>query len=762
MIEEIKTPAEAGESSKGILPIINTDVKHLQELREAALEYVGKGLGVVPMGCNKQAQDYKLPLIRWKEEGPLRTETEVNRAFDQLGGKVFGIATIIAGYTLVDFDTKDTPKLFLGLEPTASFETGKGSHMWYAADSAVTKNGPVDLSEFEKRDGKKYQLEVYTNKRLDIVPPSLHHSGVRYEWSIPFEDISKLSKLPESIAKLCEKKRESTKTAGVVTEGGRHSALVKVATKAAHNAKGSREKIEMVVKKWNLINCVPPLSEEEVDRVIDWVVTNFEAGELDKQSKGKKLQEFLDEDEGMTLFHDQEGAGYARICFKNKAVNVAIQSTEFKDYARHLFYKRTGESISNLQLEEVVGLCKAKAVYECEKYHLYHRVAQMGGAFYYDLNNEAGEIVKIDEAGWTIQPNSEMPFLFKMGCGREQISPVRGGELKDLLPLLNIEDSEEEMLFLCTLPVRLIRDVGQAIAYVYGPAGSGKTTLLKIVKDLLDPSSGGISMPIKKVEDAVPLLSQSWVFANDNISRINDELSDFLCVVATGAENSRRTLYTNSDITVFTLKNPAYLTGVNVEAYRSDLMSRLLLFKTQAVATGGRRSEGELEQAFQNLKPLFLGALFETLSLAIEAKKILPQKTEFRMADFALWGAACAEVLGYGAERFEKALQGAMRHGAYDAVYSLSTGRALLEMLNKEDSFTGTATQLLRKLKDTDGGFEWSEEVAKNPATLSKKLRELENSLATLGILVDFGKRTGAERTLVIKKRDVMTAVTGN
>ena len=748
---------------KTTLAVININTEHLRELRTAALEYVRKGPGVVPMGCNQQAQDYKLPLIKWREDGPLRTEADVNHAFEQLGGKVFGIATIVDGYTLVDFDTKDTPKLFDGLEPAPTFKTGKGFHMWYAGDSSVTKNGPVDLSAFEKRDGKKYQLEVYTNKRLDIVPPSLHHSGARYEWSVPFENFFELPKLPESIGKLCEsKKKVSVKTTGVVAEGGRHSALVKIATKVARTAKGSREKIETIVKKWNLSNCAPPLSEEEVDKVIDWVVRNIEAGELEKQSKSKKLQEFLSEDEDITLFHDQEGIGYARIHFKNKAINVAIQSTEFKDYARHLFYKRTGESISNLQLEEVVGLCKAKAVYECEKHHLYHRVAQVGDVFYYDLNNEAGELIKIDEVGWTILSNSEMPFLFKVGCGREQVSPVSGGELKNLLPLLNIEDAEEEMLFLCTLPVRLIRDVGQAIAYVYGPAGSGKTTLLRMVKDLLDPSLGGISMPIKKVEDAVPLLSQSWVFANDNISRINDELSDFLCVVATGAENSRRTLYTNSDMTVFTLKNPAYLTGVNVEAYRSDLMSRLLLFKTKAVATGGRRGEGEIEQAFQKLKPLLLGALFETLAQAIEVKKLLPQKTEFRMADFALWGAACAEVLGYGAERFEKALQRAMRHGAYDAVYSLSTGRALLEMLNKDDSFTGTATQLLRKLKDTDGGFEWSEEVAKNPATLSKKLRELENSLATLGISIDFGKRTGAERTLVIKKRDVVTAVTGN
>ena len=739
---------------KASLAIINTDTEHLKELREAALDYVGKGLGVVPVGCNQKTQDYKHPLIKWREDGPLRTESEVNRVFDQLGGKVFGIATFVDGYTLVDFDTKDTPKLFNGLEPTVSFETGNGWHMWYAADSAITMNGPIDLSEFEKRDGKKYKLEVYTSKRLDIMPPSLHHSGVRYKWAEPFEDFSGLAKLPESIARLCVKKKKVEKDdSSVVSEGGRHAAILQKVVKLCRDHVVNRTKIETLAQQWNLKHCLPPLDDEEVEKVIDWAIENVEATELEKQSKGKKLQQILEADINFALFHDQERVGYARIFFKNRSVNVPIQSPEFKDYARYVFYKETGGSISNLQLEEVISLCSAKALYEGGQKSLYHRVAHLGESFYYDLNNEAGEIIKIDETGWSIRPGIETPFLFKAGSGKEQVRPERGGDLKDFIPFLNIDDSDEQMLFISTLPVRIIREIDQSIAYIYGPAGSGKSTLLRMTKDLLDPSLGGISMPIKKVDDAVTYLSQSWVFANDNISRINDEISTFFCLVATGGESSRRKLYTDSEITVFSYKNPAYLTGVNVEVYRSDLMSRLILFKTKAVEAGSRRGGSEIENLFQELKPKLLGALFDTLAKAMAVKKSLSQKTEFRTADFALWGAACAEVLGYGAERFEKALQTVMRYGAYDAVYSLSAGRALLEMLDIENSFTGTAAQLLRKLKDTDGGFEWGEDVAKNPATLGKKLRELENSLATLGIFVDFGKRTGSERTLVIKKQ---------
>jgi hypothetical protein len=87
-----------------------------------------------------------------------------------------------------------------------------------------------------------------------------------------------------------------------------------------------------------------------------------------------------------------------------------------------------------------------------------------------------------------------------------------------------------------------------------------------------------------------------------------------------------------------------------------------------------------------------------------------------------------------------------------------------LELLEKEEGFRGTASELLNKLKNTDSGFEWNEEVARNPATLGKKLRELENSLMELGIAIDYGKRSSSERIITIRKvgktNDSMTAVT--
>jgi energy-coupling factor transporter ATP-binding protein EcfA2 len=333
-----------------------------------------------------------------------------------------------------------------------------------------------------------------------------------------------------------------------------------------------------------------------------------------------------------------------------------------------------------------------------------------------------------------------------------QVKPERGGNFMDFIQFLNFSTEDEKILFLCTLPVRFIRDVEQPIAYVYGPAGSGKTTLLKMTKDLIDPSVGGISIPVRNPDDILPLLNKTWIFANDNISKISDEMSDFLCTLATGGESSRRKLYSDGDVHTFNVKNPAYLTGINVEASNSDLLSRTILFKTEAVIDGKRLSGTDLQRKYEEMKPKLIGGIFDVLVKAIQIRPTLECKTNFRMQDFALWGAACAEALGIGADRYTQALDTAMRHRAFDAIYSSNAGRLLLDFLEEAESFEGSATELLAKLREHRNKSEYydGDIIANSPNGLSKKLRQLENSLLEVGIRLDFDNRVADKRIIKI------------
>lgn len=512
-----------------------------------------------------------------------------------------------------------------------------------------------------------------------------------------------------------------------------------------------------LIEAWNEKYCRPKFEASELRSIMGMhALTRSEnhtsLPSVTTASKSKRLFDLIVNDTALMLFHDQNKTAYVRIINENNHLNFPINSADFTGYIRHKLYKSSGESISEVQLKEALSLLTARAIYENEQRSLFHRVAQVDNVIYYDLMNENSEVVRIDENGWSITSGKDSPLIFKSGTGRQQVRPEKGGDIKAFLELTNLADPQEQMIFISTLPARLLRNIDQAIMYIFGAAGSGKSTLLKMTKDLLDPSNGGISMPINKIEDAGALLNQTWVFANDNISKINDDMSDFLCIVATGAESSRRKLYTDSDISVLSFKNPIYITGVNVEAYRSDLLSRTILLKTDSVGEGSRVTSSELQEKFEQMKPLLLGSLFDTLSKAIKVRKELSHRTNFRMADFSLWGAACAEVLGYGADNFEKALSYGVKSRAYDAIYSLSAGRSLLEYLDENSSFEGTITELFKELKKIDSK-DWYEPIANSPASLKKKLRELENSLNEIGVTLHFKPRTGSERGIAIVKK---------
>lgn len=519
---------------------------------------------------------------------------------------------------------------------------------------------------------------------------------------------------------------------------------------------GSTSKPDSILSNvldWNEKQCQPPFHEMEIKAFIQFFLQDkFLKNQIKHDPKSQKLFDVIRFNAGLVLFHDQNGVPFARVKIGESFQNLELGSQAFLNFARYSYFVETKKLASDQQLKECISLMMLEARAAGIHYDLYDRVSSENECHYYDLCDKEGLVVAVTKEGWSFVRDEEAAYKFRTGLSVEQVIPEKGGDLKDFLEFLNLSTEDEKIIYLSTLPVRLLRNVSQAIAYIHGPASSGKTTLLKLTKSLLDPSRGGISIPVRKPDDILPLLAKSWIFCNDNISKITDEMSDFLCTIATGGESSRRQLYTNGEVFTSLVKNPAFLTGINVEASRSDLLSRMILFKTVAVGDGERISDEEMWARFEEMKPKLLGAIFDTLSKAMEVKPTLKNKTNFRMADFALWGAACAEVLGYGAERFEEALKRGMKSRAYDALYSSNAGRILLDFLNDNSSFEGTATELLSELKkfrDSNKKYDY-DKIANSPNGLSKKLRQLENSLLEVGVQIDFDSRSSEKRLIKI------------
>ena len=81
---------------------------------------------------------------------------------------------------------------------------------------------------------------------------------------------------------------------------------------------------------------------------------------------------------------------------------------------------------------------------------------------------------------------------------------------------------------------------------LYGEKATAKSTLQELIKMLIDPSSILTLAFSKSIEGMVQKLAHNYVCFFDNVSKINDELSDILCRAVTGSGFSKRELFTSS------------------------------------------------------------------------------------------------------------------------------------------------------------------------------------------------------------------------
>lgn len=107
-----------------------------------------------------------------------------------------------------------------------------------------------------------------------------------------------------------------------------------------------------------------------------------------------------------------------------------------------------------------------------------------------------------------------------------------------------------------------------------GEQGSGKSTNSKIIKQLVDPSKVSLLSSPKDLEHAQMIADKHWVSAFDNISKIIEWFSDFLCRGVTGEGDMKRSLYTNDDEYIRSYRRCFVLNGIGSSMWRPDLLDR--------------------------------------------------------------------------------------------------------------------------------------------------------------------------------------------
>lgn len=249
--------------------------------------YQGQGLKFHPLAENK-----KNPLLANGEKGADNTEAFIQRHFTNRQVNI-GIRTKDLGLVVIDIDTKHGKNGFetlkdmgITLPDTLIVTTPSGGkHYYYINDTQEVIKSTASLFT---------GIDVRANTGYLVAPPS-QIDGVSYTWdnldmSKGFiEQLAPISEVPMVLYQALIGKGEKSKQkrgkkplafalgGSTVEEGTRNDLLFRY-TSSLQNKGYSDDQIREEVHQYNMAHCTPPLALEEVETIINSVVTRYKKG----------------------------------------------------------------------------------------------------------------------------------------------------------------------------------------------------------------------------------------------------------------------------------------------------------------------------------------------------------------------------------------------------------------------------------------------------------------------------------------------------
>jgi hypothetical protein len=235
--------------------------------------------------------------------------------------------------------------------------------------------------------------------------------------------------------------------------------------------------------------------------------------------------------------------------------------------------------------------------------------------------------------------------------------------------------------------------------------------------------------------------SNGHLLAFDNLSGLPGWLSDALCRLATGGSFAVRQLYTDDEEVLFRAARPT-------ESRMSSASQIWQIVQFFSPWDPLRTSSGAQKPSFGE-RPRILGALLDAAARGLRALGCIHFERLPRMADFALWAAACEKGL-WPAGTFARAYAANRKASIEGLIDADPVASCVRELMTERDSWTGSASDLLRSNVDRN-----SNEISrigwpKNPRALAGHLRRAQTFLRTLGIEITFG-REGRAGTRIIR-----------
>jgi hypothetical protein len=364
-------------------------------------------------------------------------------------------------------------------------------------------------------------------------------------------------------------------------------------------------------------------------------------------------------------------------------------------WLRHQYFKRAKSGVNSDALQVATETLAAKAVFEGDEHEVHCRIAGPGGAIYIDLGDENWKAIKVTHSGWDVV--GDPPVRFQRAPSMRPLPvPVRGGSIELLRPFCNLS-AGGFALFVAVLVAGLRPRSNYPVAVITGEQGTGKSSLVRILVRLIDPRMPEQRSTPRTEEDLLVAAKGQHFLSFDNVSGLQDWLSDAICRLSTGGGAGKRRLYTDEDEVLFSGRRLVAINGIEDVAIRPDLVDRAVMLALEPIAEKQRRDEQEYNAEFDRIAPKVFGALLDGAVTGLRDLGATRIADKPRMADFALWAEACTRAY-WPAGTFLAAYRANLAASVDLVLEASPVGEAVQLFVADRNAWEGTASALLALL----------------------------------------------------------------
>jgi hypothetical protein len=494
-------------------------------------------------------------------------------------------------------------------------------------------------------------------------------------------------------------------------------------------------------------------SPEELQRLVASTPNRGNAADNNGGGKVSAATALVRMAEDAELFHSPDGRTWVTVSVDSHRETHALDSQSFSRWLARRFFLTDGSAPGSQALSAALNVLAGKALYEGPEMPVFARVAGHPGAAYLDLCDPAWRVVEVTAHGWRLVDRP--PVKFRRARGMLALPEPQSGETNpgaDLREILNIAEDRDWRLILAWLVGALQPEGPFPVLALHGEQGSAKSTTARILRALIDPSSAPLRAEPREPRDLAIAASNGWVIALDNLSYVQDWLSDALCRLSTGGGFSTRALFTNDEEVLFDAKRPIILNGIDEVASRSDLLDRAIVVSLPSIREERRRPESELHRAMEAMRPGTLGTLLDGIASALRLIDSTKLERLPRMADFARWATAAEPGLGLDTGVIVAAYDANRATANEIAVDASAIGGPIRELVADGAAWTGTASELLEALgRHISDAAKAQRGWPKNARALSSAIRRLAPNLRAAGIEVTLARESTYERRRLVR-----------